>query len=175
MALVDTAPQSATVVDLGCGPGTVLRLVRQRRSDLQLKGADIDPDMVAQARSKDTSGTIEFHGASIDALPFDDQCADIVVSSLAFHHLPTETKSVAFKEIRRILKPNGIFFLCDFSLPHHPVFTPMIYFYVKFHATTGAQIRGELLELAAKDHAVVKTLWQLYGCISLHRITFQKE
>ena len=174
-AVANEMPKNATAIDLCCGPGTVLRFIRDLRPDLRLRGADIDPEMILQARAKDTSNMIEFQCASIDALPFSDGSADVVVSSLAFHHLPMDMKPRAFREIRRILKSGGVFFLCDFSLPHCQFLIPFVELYLKHHATTGPQLRGQLLELAANQGAKIETLWQLYGCISLHRITFPVE
>ncbi len=41
----------------------------------------------------------------------------MVVSTLIFHHLPTEVKHLALTEIHRVLAPKGRFLLADFGKP----------------------------------------------------------
>lgn len=50
-------------------------------------------------------------------LPFADNHFDVVYSSLVLHHLKTEDKKKAFKEIHRVLKNDGFFLLADFGKP----------------------------------------------------------
>jgi ubiquinone/menaquinone biosynthesis C-methylase UbiE len=51
--------------------------------------------------------------ASADLLGFGANSFDVVVSTLAFHHLPLPTKEAAVCEIARVLRPGGAFFLVD--------------------------------------------------------------
>ena len=44
-----------------------------------------------------------------DGLPFEDQSFDIVYSHLALHYFDAETTKKVFNDVRRILKPDGIF------------------------------------------------------------------
>jgi demethylmenaquinone methyltransferase/2-methoxy-6-polyprenyl-1,4-benzoquinol methylase len=53
----------------------------------------------------------------MDELPFPDNSFDAVVTSLAIHATPPEVRRVAIGEIRRVLKPGGIFGLVDWSRP----------------------------------------------------------
>ena len=43
---------------------------------------------------------------------------DRVVTSLVIHHLTTDDKRRAFKEIYRVLKPRGELYVLDFGAPH---------------------------------------------------------
>lgn len=168
------APQNATVMDLGCGPGTVLRLIRDRRSDLKLTGSDIDPAIIRIAEKEAAGKDIQFHTASIDELPFQPQSADIIISSLMFHHLDESVKRKALEQIRGILKANGIFLLCDFSAPKRTWLIPIISIFLAIEHEAPKQLRGQLFALARQENMKIETLATFYGCISLHKITLAK-
>ena len=48
-------------------------------------------------------------------MPFEEGSVDVCFSTLSFHHMPTEVKKQAFKEVFRILKPGGTFLLTDWG------------------------------------------------------------
>src|SRR5260221_8976999 len=70
------ASQAASIVDLGCGPATVLQKLAQRRPDLSLTGIDIDEAMLSIARRRLPQARLV--RGSIEAVPLDDKSADIV-------------------------------------------------------------------------------------------------
>lgn len=166
------APKNATVVDLGCGTGIALRLIHKQRSDLELLGFDIDHDILHVARRKAEGMAVRFAKAPIDEIPMHNASADIVLSSLVFHHLDRETKKRAFGEIKRILKQGNPFFLCDFSVPTKPWVGKLVSRFSKSEPETISQLHGQLAQLACEVGASVETLWSMYGCITLHIITF---
>lgn len=170
--VVQRAPHSAVIADLGCGPGTVLRLISMRRPDLRLHGIDIDPEIINIAQKKNEHGSMTYDVAPITDLPFADASVDIVLSSLVFHHLTAETQRVAMKEIRRVLKPGGTFLLCDFSVPRKKWLMPIAALVLRIEASAPLQIRGQLFTLAKENKSTIETMWSAYGCISLHVVIF---
>lgn len=168
------APQNGTVLDLGCGPGSILRMLRMERPDLELIGVDIDPAIVALAQKKARNKNITFHVASIERTPLKNGSADVVLSSLMFHHLPTPTKAAAFHEAKRLLKPKGAFLLCDFSVPQNRAWLS-IRWWKYLEPEIEPQFRGQLLELGKESGAKVDTLFTSYGCISLHAFTLGEK
>ncbi len=167
---IERTPRGGTVIDLGCGPGTILRLIRDKRPDLTLIGADIDPAIIHIAEQEAAAKNIQFLVTSIDEVPFETQSADIVISSLMFHHLDELVKHKAMEQIRRILKPNGMFLLCDFSVPKHSWLTPIASLFLAIEHEAPKQLRGQLFALAREAHMTIETLETFYGCISLHRM-----
>lgn len=170
--IINKTEEHANVVDLGCGTGIALRLLHKQRPDLELTGFDIDHDILHVARRKAEGLNIRFVKASIDKLPIESSSADVVLSSLMFHHLDRETKMRALAEVKRILKSGKPFLLCDFSVPKRPWIGYLVGFFSKPEPEVREQIRGQLLVLGKEVGASVETLWTLYGCVSLHRFIF---
>jgi ubiquinone/menaquinone biosynthesis C-methylase UbiE len=113
--------------------------------------------------------------ASIDAVPIEDKSTDVVFSSMVFHHLPSQVKQGAFREAQRILKPGGLFLLCDFSKPVNKPGTWILGVFGKLEAGVASQGAGELLEIAASESLSVAPRWSRLGCITQHEIRASPE
>lgn len=120
-ALVDALPQGRadeiSVIDLGCGTGTVARAVKDAYPKAKLTCLDIAQNMLDMARHKlrDAPGTVyinaDFYGFSFEAQ------YDAAVSSLALHHLETSgDKQEFYDKIYDALKPGGVFVNADVVL-----------------------------------------------------------
>jgi len=165
--------QGGSVIDLGCGPGTVLRLLRHQRPDLNLNGIDIDPVMIRYAKRKTNKLNITFTQASIDHLPFKDQSVDTVTCSFMFHHLSLDMKRKAISEAKRILKPNRPFLLCDLSMPNGPnSLVQPVRLWAFLEPEIIPQLNGQLIKIGKEADAKVQTPWATFGCVSLHILTF---
>lgn len=106
-----------SLLDIGCGTGMLVIMAKQQHSGSRIVG--IDPDerilTIARKKAKKQGVQAEFTNAGADRLPFADNSFDVVISSLVFHHLPTDIKKAALKEIYRVLKPAGRFLLADYG------------------------------------------------------------
>ncbi|MDO8648894.1 MAG: class I SAM-dependent methyltransferase [Candidatus Peregrinibacteria bacterium] len=177
--VVQRAPEHGKIVDIGCGPGTVLRLIRMQRQDLSLQGFDIDPRMVEMARRKSADLNIAFEQASADQLPVADGSVDLAMSTMVFHHLPLEVKRRAIEEVKRILKPGSEFLLCDFSRSQQRggmffELTKRLRFALltTLEPEVKPQLEGQLFDLAEEQGATIGTLWPKGMFISMHSIRF---
>jgi len=101
-----------TIVDIGCGTGRFLRRAATVWPGAQLCGVDPAVNMIAEAKrlNPKASFTVGF----AEQIPLPGASADIVVSSLSFHHWADQQKGVY--EIARVLRPGGLFCLADHSL-----------------------------------------------------------
>jgi len=107
------------VLDVGCGTATLLIAAKSRSPLAQLVGVDPDERALAIAREKIAQHQVEVEvvQAGAEHLPFPTSSFDLVMSTLVFHHLPTEIKQRAMQEIFRVLTPGGRFLLADFGKP----------------------------------------------------------
>jgi demethylmenaquinone methyltransferase/2-methoxy-6-polyprenyl-1,4-benzoquinol methylase len=123
------------VLDLGCGPGSMtFALAAKAPSASEIHGIDISEDQLryARAHTQKTGCSIEFHKASMDELPFPDASFDMVMSSMALHETPPQVRRAAISETARILRPDGLFLLVDWSRPrfglYGAIWLPLIAF-----------------------------------------------
>lgn len=89
----------ARVLDLATGDGRVLGWMRKVRPDLALEGIDLAPTLPPAPQGTKTQG-----GVAMEALPFEDDSFDAVVSQFGFEY--GDVAKVA-AEIARVLKPGG--------------------------------------------------------------------
>jgi SAM-dependent methyltransferase len=109
------------VLDVGCGTGT-LALAAKRRvgASGSVHGVDAATEMIAYAKTKAArSGLpVALEVAAAQSLPFADAMFDVVLFTLALHHLPEDARAGALAEMRRVLKPEGRALIVEFSREH---------------------------------------------------------
>ena len=105
------------VLDVGCGTGT-LALAAKRRVGAggSVHGVDASDEMIARAITKSArSGLPVAVGiATAQSLPFPEATFDVVLCSLALHHLPQDARAGAIEEMRRVVKPGGRVLIVEF-------------------------------------------------------------
>ena len=108
-----------SVLDLGCGTGTLAIMVKQLHPGAEVTGLDADPEMLKVARNKsarEITPVIFDTGMTYD-LPYPDESFDRIVSSIMIHHLKTPDKKRTAHEVFRVLKPGGELHIVDFGKP----------------------------------------------------------
>lgn len=105
------------VLEIGCGTGSLLLLVKKAQPTAEVVGLDPDPNALAIARRKARRAGVELSldQGFADALPYPDASFDRVLSSFMFHHLSRDVKEKTLREVRRVLKPGGRFHMVDFA------------------------------------------------------------
>lgn len=107
------AAQPASVLDVGCGTGRLLRQARAYWPAAQLIGVDPAPGMIAMAQRLTPDAT--FFAGTAEALPLEDASVDLALSTISFHHW--QDQAAGIREIARVLRPGGCFLLVDMSFP----------------------------------------------------------
>jgi SAM-dependent methyltransferase len=102
-------PSRKIIVDLGCGPGAVTKLVLERLGDepgARVIGVDPEPDALSRARAAITSRLAEFLHGSAEFLSRIVPRADAVLFLNAIHLVGNKEQVIA--EIRKVLPPGGV-------------------------------------------------------------------
>lgn len=93
-----------SVLDVGCGPGTITVDIASRIAPGTIIGVDVAEDAIAAAKELDAS--IEFKVDDAYNLSFADESFDIVHAHQVLQHLTDPV--AALREWKRVLKPGGI-------------------------------------------------------------------
>lgn len=101
------------IVDIGCGTGRLLRQAGARWPGAKRIGVDAASGMIAIARQRTPGAT--FHEGPAESLPLPDASADVIVSTISFHHWPDQQQGV--REVARVLRPGGRFYLGEVIPP----------------------------------------------------------
>jgi len=121
------------VLDVGCGTGMFLKLLKEKHDGVEAIGIDPDKGALEIATKRLTKfKDVKLIRGFGETLPFEDETFDIVFSTLAFHHMPTDIKQKAIKEIFRVLKKGGKLAIVDFGTARHHRFYKIILFWEPF-------------------------------------------
>ncbi|MEU7763800.1 methyltransferase domain-containing protein [Nocardia sp. NPDC049190] len=103
---------SSDVVDIGCGPGDLARVLASRAG--RVTRVDPSAPMIdyATARSRRLTNC-RFELGAAQSLPLPDASADLVTSTFAMHHIPAAYRPTAVAQMFRVLRPGGRLLLAD--------------------------------------------------------------
>ena len=106
-------PPAPRILELGCGTGNLTVLLAARYPEARIEAMDISTESLAVARQRlNQNDRIHFQSADMQALDA-NATFDLVVSSIAIHHLNSSAKRTLFTSIHRCLHPNGCFAYAD--------------------------------------------------------------
>lgn len=153
--LVDQARIAAgmTVVDLGCGTGTLALMIKQAHPAAHVIGVDVDAKILGIARAKIAAAgvDVELRQGLVHEVGLAPGSVDRVVTSLVLHHLTTDEKLSALRALHAALKPGGELHVLDFGPPHNALMSllsaPFRYF--DGHARTNDNFAGLLPRIIA--------------------------
>ncbi len=107
--LAEMAPAKARLLDIGTGPGFLLRNLILARPDVQPLGLDISYQMLCQGQQRKSRGSVSprllWVVAAAESLPFSDETFDQVLATLSLHHW--SKPATGLQEAWRVLKPRG--------------------------------------------------------------------
>ena len=113
------------VLDAGCGPGSMARLMATHHPHSHVTGVDVRHSYLDFAKRRaDVEGlrNVDFVPADLMKLPFPDGAFDVAWTKYVLQWL--REPKLALGELRRVLRPGGMIVSCDFAgfaTEHFPI------------------------------------------------------
>lgn len=114
-----------SVLDLGCGPGSITADFASRVGNGRVVGIDRGEAAIQVARDTHTHANLEFVVGDITDLPFENETFDIVYAHQVFVHLSAETQEHALREARRVCKSGGMIALREAQIDNDTLMYPI--------------------------------------------------
>lgn len=116
------------VLELGCGAGHSTKLILDLMKAQKVIAVDLDAQAIKRARKNlvKYGAQAEFHVGDLTRLDFKDASFDAVVDFAALHHVPDWQQGIL--EIKRLLKPGGLFLFEEVTRKWIQGFFPNLFF-----------------------------------------------
>jgi len=110
------AGQRGKILDIACGTGRTLSMIRDMLPKASLYGVDLSPTYLRKTNellSVKPTVLPQLVRANAEELPFVDNYFEATVSVFLFHELPAEARQNVINEAYRVIRPGGTFVICD--------------------------------------------------------------
>jgi ubiquinone/menaquinone biosynthesis C-methylase UbiE len=125
-----TQPYQIRILDIACGTGRTLRLIRGMLSEASLFGTDLSPAYLRKANqllSQNPGELPQLLQANAEELPYLDNYFHAVTSIFLFHELPPTVRQRVIEQAFRVTQPGGVFIVCDsIQVSDSPELTPIM-------------------------------------------------
>ncbi|MBT6088780.1 MAG: class I SAM-dependent methyltransferase [Rhodospirillaceae bacterium] len=104
-------------LDIGTGVAQLPMAVKERFPDADVWGIDVGAPMLRYGHMRAAENGLDINLAQrlAEDSGFEDNSFDVVTAYILFHEVPTEDTKKILAEVRRILRPGGVFFPVDFK------------------------------------------------------------
>ena len=109
--LIRPAVRHRTVLELASGTGLIAKHIVSAAEHIE--ATDASAEMIREAKRDNESAKLHFSVQDMFRLPYADRSFDVVIVSNALHIVPQPEK--ALKEIRRVLKEDGVLIAPTFT------------------------------------------------------------
>ncbi|MTJ08565.1 class I SAM-dependent methyltransferase [Anabaena sp. UHCC 0204] len=117
LAAFDHIPQGQLrVIDVACGTGRTLKLIRAALPQVSLFGIDLSPAYLQKANELllQIPGELpQLIQGNAEELPYRDDYFHAMTCVFLFHELPAPVRQTVMEECFRVTKPGGILIICD--------------------------------------------------------------
>lgn len=104
--------KNKSLLEVGCGRGGGLAYIKRQFKPARAVGLDLDKLAVDFCRKHHRDEGLEFQAGNAHRLPFEDNSFDCVINVESSHRY--ENNRQFLSEVRRILRPGGVFLVTDF-------------------------------------------------------------
>lgn len=126
----DVPASQMRILDLACGTGRSLRMIRAMLPKASLHGVDLSPAYLRKANEllSEIPGELpQLIQANAEALPYVDHYFHGITCVFLFHELPASARQAVIDQAFRVLKPGGTFVICDsIQLSDSPDMEPLM-------------------------------------------------
>lgn len=106
---------NADALDIGCGGGANLAVLLEKCTKGTVTGIDYSPVSVKKSTKKNRNaikaGRCKVIQGDVSKLPFGENTFDVITAFETIYFWPRIAN--AFCEVQRVLKPNGVFMICN--------------------------------------------------------------
>ncbi|MGI4894562.1 MAG: class I SAM-dependent methyltransferase [Janthinobacterium lividum] len=139
--LLPSLRPGASVLDVGCGVGSITADLALRVAPGRVVGVDSAEEVLVTARAgvRDRGAQVEFAVADACALPFQDASFDVVHAHQVLQHLADPV--AALREMRRVVRADGVVAVrdVDYATTHfHPELPGLVDWLAQYRATARA-------------------------------------
>jgi demethylmenaquinone methyltransferase/2-methoxy-6-polyprenyl-1,4-benzoquinol methylase len=124
--------QNPEILDVATGTGD-LAITAMRINPAKIRGIDISQNMLAIGREKihkkGFSDKIELISGDSENIPFSDDLFDVAMVAFGVRNFADPLKGL--KEMRRVLRDNGMILVLEFSKPSGFLFRKIYHFYFR--------------------------------------------
>ena len=157
-----------SLLDVGCGPGTITVEFADRLAPGRVVGLDAAAAAIEKAREFERPN-LDFLEANVYELPFDDDSFDIAHTHQTLHHLADPV--AALREMRRVTRPGGIVAAreVDYAgtiwFPQVPGLDAWLTLYERVHRSNGGdpdagrRVKAWALEAGFSQVATTASVW----------------
>jgi len=102
------------ILDLGCGTGNLTQKILEHFPDVQIDVLDLSEDILHECMNRFTNkSNINYLQADFKSMNLPLGNYDLVMSSIAIHHVEDPFKLRLYKEVFQSLKKGGLFIFAD--------------------------------------------------------------
>lgn len=115
-----------SLLDVGCGPGTITAEFVDRVAPGEVLGVDVGADVIANARNRFPDSAASFEVMDLYALDLADDSYDVCHAHQVLQHVTDPV--AALREMKRVVKPGGIVAVrdADYAAMHWSPTTPAL-------------------------------------------------
>ena len=106
--------QPKQILDMGCGTGNLTAAALQHFPKADIHALDLSADILNECRARFAANpNLYYHQQDFSNLNFEDESFDLIISSIAIHHIVDEEKAKLYHKLYQMLKPGGVFVFAD--------------------------------------------------------------
>ena len=123
--------EGSVVLDVASGTADIPKLINKKFKSISMHVTDINESMLAKGRDRAINENF-FHNCSFalasgESLPYQDKIFDLFTVGFGLRNFTDKMKGL--KEMKRVLKPNGVLLVLEFSKPTNSLFSKVYDWY----------------------------------------------